>query len=143
LYSCIGPGQAEGFVVSDLTRKLMALPEGKSSILETRSLSAHRRFIDIRDAADLITRLMQRPLESHFEVVNIASPFELEVRRLVEMLVKVSGKTAQIQAKESSENPFRGLKINLDKLRRLAPTFPFRSLETTLADTWNWASQTP
>ncbi len=142
LYSCIGPGQGEGFVTSDLTRKLAALPADGSRPLETGPLSAYRRFLDARDAVQLIAGLLENDSAARFEVVNIASPFEMQVREVVEMLVRVSGKHVPIRARETSGNPFRGLDVSLEKLRKLVPGFQYRPLETTLRDLWDWGSKT-
>ncbi len=136
LYSCIGPGQAEGFVTSDLTRKLLRLSDGE--ILQTGPLSALRRFLDVRDAVQIIARLLEKPLPQPYEAVNIASPFEMQVSDVVDLLVKASGKKVKIQSSTADTNSFQGLKISLKKLDRLVPGFPFRPIESTLADLWQW-----
>lgn len=141
LYSCIGPGQGEGFVTADLTRKLVALPADGSRPLETGPLTAYRRFLDVRDAVQLIAGLLENDSAARFEVVNIASPFEMQVREVVEMLVRVSGKKTPIRARENNGNPFRGLDVSLSKLQRLVPGFQYRPLETTLRDLWDWGSK--
>lgn len=141
LYSCIGPGQGEGFVTSDLARKLAALPADGSRPLETGPLSAYRRFLDVRDAVQLIAGLLENDSAARFEVVNIASPFEMQVRDVVEMLVRVSGKNTPIRARENGGNPFRGLDVSLSKLQKLVPDFQYRPLETTLRDLWDWGSK--
>ncbi|MBY0369307.1 NAD-dependent epimerase/dehydratase family protein [bacterium] len=134
LYSCIGPGQGPGFVTSDLARKLAALPVGGT--LETGPLDAYRRFLDVRDAAALLARLLETGADTGFEIVNIASPNELQVRAIVERLVTASGKKASIHASPSDQNPFRGLKVNLAKLQQRIPGFPFSPLDKTLQDIW-------
>jgi nucleoside-diphosphate-sugar epimerase len=136
LYSCIGPGQAEGFVTSDLTRKLLLLSDGQA--LQTGPLSALRRFLDVRDAVQIIALLLEKPLPQPFETVNIASPFEMQVSDVVDLLVKASGKQVKIQASAPETNSFQGLKISIKKQERLVPAFAFRPIETTLSDLWQW-----
>ncbi len=135
LYSCIGPNQPPGFVTSDLTTKLASLTN--NSLLETGPLSAYRRFLDVRDAVEILVRLVESDQTNGFEIVNIASPFEMKVQEIVEKLVAVSGKKVRIQSRETDQNPFKGLKISLRKQEKLVPGFSFRPLETTLQDIWN------
>lgn len=137
LYSCIGPSQAEGFVLSDLTRKLVRLsPE--SSTLETGPVDALRRFLDVRDAASILPRLLDAVSPGRFEIVNIASPFEMRIREIVEQLVQVSGRKVRIDARPSASNPFLGLQVSLEKLHGMVPGFEHRPLRQTLDDIWRW-----
>jgi nucleoside-diphosphate-sugar epimerase len=136
LYSCIGPGQAGGFVTADLMRKLLLLSDGEQ--LQTGPLSALRRFLDVRDAASIIAQLLEKPLSQPYKVVNIASPFEMQVREVVELLVKASGKKVQIQPSGSEANSFQGLKISLKKLEHLLPGFSYRPIDETVLDLWEW-----
>ncbi len=138
LYSCIGPGQSEGFVIPDLTRKLVQLPEGGT--LETGPLEPFRRFLDVRDAASIIARLVEIEPASRFEIVNIASPFEKQIREMVEMLLAASGKKVPVKARPSDSNPFQGLRLSIDKLQTLIPGLKFRPLEGTLKDMWEWGT---
>lgn len=135
LYTCIGPGQAPGFVTSDLAAQLSTLPES-GGVLKTGPLTARRRFLDVRDAADLIARLVQHPSATPFEVVNIASPFEMQVKEIVELLVKVSGKKVRIESRSNAQNTFQGLNLNRHKMEKTLPGFKYRPLEKTVSDLW-------
>ncbi len=136
LYTCIGPGQRPGFVTSDLAHKLAKLPNDGSAALETGPLSARRRFLDVRDAARLICVVLEAPFESRFEIVNIASPFEMQVQEIVERLVKISGKGVPIHPQASDSNPFRGPQLSLKKLQTIAPGFSYLPTDQTLRDIW-------
>ena len=117
LYSCIGPGQAPGFV--------------------TGPLDAVRRFLDVRDAAPIFPQLLDQVKPGQFEVFNVASPHELRIRELVELLVKVSGRRCRIQSESDAHaNPFQGLRVSVAKLTRALPSLQFRPIESTLTDIW-------
>lgn len=134
LYNCIGPGQGEGFVVSDLARRILKAVESKNPVLKTGSLSARRQFIDIRDLVELLPKLLATEFASSIEVFNIASPHSRRIEEIVQMLLKVVGRKVKIESDaDVARNPFRGLDLNTSRLQSLLqPTF--RSLETSVED---------
>lgn len=137
LYSCIGPGQSPGFVTSDLARKLAAISADSTEPLAMGPLDAVRRFLDVRDAAPIFPQLLQQIRPGQYEAFNIASPYELRIRDLVELMVKVSGRHCRIQSQSSLHaNPFQGLRVSVDKLQRALPSLTFRPIESTLLDIW-------
>jgi nucleoside-diphosphate-sugar epimerase len=137
LYSCIGPGQAQGFVTSDLAHRLAAISADSTEPLSMGPLDAFRRFLDVRDAAPIFPQLLNQLKPQQYEVYNIASPYELRIRELVELLVKVSGRHCRIQSQSALHvNPFQGLRVTVDKLTRALPGLTFRPVETTLLDIW-------
>jgi nucleoside-diphosphate-sugar epimerase len=139
LYTCMGPGQQQGFVAADLAHKLARLANDGSAVLETGPLTALRRFLDVRDAVALISRLVEGATAERALLVNIASPFELSVRELVEKLVRVSNKKVQVCPQVGEDNPFGGIQLDTSKLLRLIPGFSFRPTESTLADIYKEA----
>lgn len=139
LYSCIGPGQSEGFVIPDITRKLVQLPAGGT--LETGPLDAYRRFLDVRDASEIIAGLLSVEQPSRFEIVNIASPFEKQIREMVDMLLAASGKKVPVKAQPNDSNPFKGLRVSIAKLQKLLPGLKYRPLDGTLKDMWQWGAE--
>lgn len=142
LYSCIGPGQAPGFVTSDLAHKLSLIPPDSTEPLSTGSLDAIRRFLDVRDAAPIFPSLLDKTRMGDVETYNIASPYELKIRDLVTQLVKVSGRHCRIQSEKSLHpNPFQGLRVSVDKLTRALPELKFRPLDATLRDVWESVEQ--
>lgn len=137
LYSCIGPGQSPGFVTSDLAHKLAAMSAESMEPLAMGPLDAVRRFLDVRDAAPIFPQLLQQIKPGQFEAFNIASPYELRIRDLVELMVKVSGRHCRIQSQSSLHaNPFQGLRVSVDKLTRALPGLTFRPIDSTLLDIW-------
>lgn len=137
LYSCIGPGQASGFVTSDLAHRLAGIAATSTEPLMTGPLDAVRRFLDVRDAAPIFPQLLDQIKPGQFEVFNVASPHELRIRDLVELLVKVSGRRCRIQSEtDAHANPFQGLRVSVAKLTRALPSLQFRPIESTLTDIW-------
>jgi GDP-4-dehydro-6-deoxy-D-mannose reductase len=134
LYNCFGPGQAEGYVAADLCRKILDLPDKKDAVLSTGPLQSYRRFTDVRDAIQIFPRILNTDFAARVEIFNIASHYELRVKDLVDILLKVSGKTARVESKESTGNVFQGIKLNLKKLEQYFPVDSFRPIEETLRD---------
>ncbi len=134
LYSCIGPGQAPGFVASDLCARVRELPTTGEPILKTGPLGAYRRFSDVRDVARLLPLILEQTGASGLHVVNIASPHGLTVKEMVERLLALASKKAKIDAAPGSANPFQGLEPDLGRLQKLLPDFTFRPLDETLRD---------
>ncbi len=141
LYSCIGPGQPEGFVASDLCKRIAQLPTHGPAILKTGPLSGYRRFLDVRDAVRIFPLLLSTKFDNRFEIFNIASPHELQVRRMVELLMDISGKRPKLETTDDNSNPFLGLKLSTNKLQGALPPLHFRPIEETLKDMLTWTER--
>jgi len=138
LYSCIGPGQAKGFVAADLCAKIVAAKKNPKSPIRTGPLSPYRRFQDGRDVVGILIRLMEAPGQP-FEVFNVASPHELQIKDLLELLLDEAGISPPIESQEMSDtNAFKGLQIDTSKLSRLVPDTHFRPVRETLRDMLQW-----
>jgi nucleoside-diphosphate-sugar epimerase len=135
LYSCIGPGQRLGFVTSDLVSKIKKL-SSEGGVLETGPLDPIRRFLDVRDAVRLFPKLLGSDELKGLQIFNLSSPHELSIRELVEKLIRLSGKKVTIREQKSSDNSFRGLKLETKKLNKALPDFKFRSIDESLGDIW-------
>jgi GDP-4-dehydro-6-deoxy-D-mannose reductase len=134
LYSCFGPGQELGYVSADLCKKIIDLPKDNSGVLTTGPLTSYRRFLDVRDAVQIFPRLLAEDFPSRYEVFNIASTHELRVQELVDILLKLAGKTPKIESKSASINVFQGLKMDMKKLDRVFPPNLYRATAETLGD---------
>jgi GDP-4-dehydro-6-deoxy-D-mannose reductase len=69
-FNHIGPGQATGFLVPDLTAKLLAARSGEP--LHVGNLATERDYTDVRDVAAAYLLLAEAPDHSEF-VYNVAS----------------------------------------------------------------------
>jgi nucleoside-diphosphate-sugar epimerase len=135
LYNCFGPGQGRGFVCSDICHKIACLPETGQGVLSLGPISTFRRFLDVRDAVVLLEKLMNAPMPSRFEVFNVASRKETQVREIVRAVLRIAGKSARIESTEdNSHNRLFGLKVSCEKLERVLGPMHLRSLEDTLSD---------
>jgi nucleoside-diphosphate-sugar epimerase len=142
MYSCIGPGQAEGFLTSDLSRRLADLKEGEP--LRTGPLTGSRRFLDVRDAVSLFPQLLVSPRIASGDCVNIAPAEEVTIREVVDSLLRVSGKSPALEGDPRlAAQTFTGVGIKTEKLRLAVPDFHFRPLESTLRDIWDSVSKAP
>lgn len=135
LYSCFGPGQALGFVSSDLCQKISKLPSDSTAELSVGPISTFRRFLDVRDAVSLFPRLLALPNPPYFQVVNVASPYEAQIKDLIDIILDIAGKTARVRsAEDSSTNRLTGIKLKCDLLAQLLPDARFRPIKETLTD---------
>lgn len=139
LYSCFGPGQRPGFVTSDLCTKIRALPLDGKGTLQVGALDAYRSFIDVRDAVQLLPRLLEAKLASRCEIFNLASPHEHTIQEVLDTLLKISGRQAQIKSSGAGSNSFKGLRVSVKKLETVLPGVPFRPIAQTLGDMWQSA----
>lgn len=135
LYNCFGPGQAPGFVTPDLCRKIAALPSIGEGRLQVGPTSTFRRFLDVRDAVSLLASLMAATIDQRIQIINIASPHEVQIRDLITLLLGIAKKRAQIESSEdNSANRLFGIRINCDRMKQLIPNARFRPLEETLRE---------
>ncbi len=134
LYSCIGPGQGEGFAVSDLSRKISRLPAKGASVLTVGPLQAVRSFLDVRDAVNIFARVLDLNTEN-FTIFNICSPHQLQISQVLQLLLKIAQKSPKIVVEESSApNPFTGLRVSFKKLENSLAPLTFRPIEQSLRD---------
>lgn len=68
-FNHIGPGQAPGFLVPDLYRKLAAM---SANVVEVGDLSTRRDYTDVRDVVDAYLSLLGAPSLEHM-IYNVAS----------------------------------------------------------------------
>ena len=139
-YNCIGPGQPEGFVAADLCRRLALLADEPAPRLKAGALTSYRRFLDVRDAVKLLPPLMKARHPTRFEVFNLASPHQLQIRELLNILVRESGMKVVIESDAAiAVNPFTGLELSLDKLESTINVPSFHPIEKTLKEMYEHA----
>lgn len=134
IYSCFGPGQAEGFVAADLCRKILDLPAEQGSVLKVGPLKSYRRFLDVRDIVSIFPKLLEATHPSRFEIFNLASPHEFQIETILQILIRLSKKQPTIESTDNQENQFQGLKVSTEKLHQFIPHDFFRPVEETLKD---------
>ena len=131
LYNCIGPGQPNGFVISDLAEKVRALPPN-GGVLRTGPLDAVRSFVDVRDVVELLPKLFDVS-PSGFEIYNLGVPAHQTIADVLNRLLKMAGKSARVESAPSAPNAFKGRHVKTERLQNaLQPKF--RPLDETLRD---------
>ena len=142
LYSCIGPGQDLGFVLSDFCHRLYHL-KGADAIFKTGSLKGIRAFMDARDVAVVMDHLVNRTANlKNFETFNLASDHYHSIDEILKTLFEVSGRNPKLQVQEdSAANPFQGMRIDTAKLKQQITPY-FRPIHETIAATWQYFSET-
>ncbi|MBI4402962.1 MAG: NAD(P)-dependent oxidoreductase [Deltaproteobacteria bacterium] len=142
LYTCIGPDQSEGFVAADLCRRIRELSDEKSAVLNVGSLSGYRSFLDVRDAMRIFPQLLSRMAPNRFDVFNISSKNELTIAEVLEILLKISGKSPKIECHEDQfPNRFKGLRVSVKKLEDTLGTLDFRPIDSTLRDMYEGSTK--
>ena len=134
IYSCIGPGQPEGFVASDLCQKIHRLENKPNTVLKVGPLKSYRRFLDVRDTVQVLPVLLESKHSNRFEIFNLASPHEMLIEEMLKILISISKKNPKIESSDMSDNAFKGLQIKADKLYELFPPSQFRPVKETLKD---------
>ncbi|RKZ26104.1 hypothetical protein DRQ26_04915 [bacterium] len=94
-FNHIGPGQSENFVASAFASQIAEIASGKRKpIVRTGNLSASRDFLDVRDVVRAY-RLLLEKVESG--VFNICSGKALEIRKILDKLIRLSGVDVSVE----------------------------------------------
>lgn len=84
-FNVVGPGQNETFLVPKLVKHHVE----RSAELQLGNLEPERDFIDVRDVARFVTRLIERPPEA-LDVVNLCSGVGTSIAQLLELLAQLT-----------------------------------------------------
>ena len=134
-FNHIGPGQSERFVVSDFTKQVVEIKRGmRLPKIFVGDIDVTRDFTDVRDVVRAYTLLLEYGVNG--EVYNVCSGKEQSVRSILEMLIELSGVTADVVQDQSKlrKSEQRRMVASYDKLHRTTGWRPALSLEQTLKD---------
>ncbi len=142
LFNLVGPGQAAGFVATDLGREVMAARDRVRSgagpgRCRVGNLDAIRDFCDVRDAAEAIRRAAETAATSGVGgTFNLGRGEPVPVRTLFEGLVKASGEGLEAVPDPARMRPGEVPSFYADRTRLSAwcgwrPAIP---LERTMAE---------
>lgn len=141
----MGPGaplaSLVGVVAHRLTEATSATGEdGEPLELSLAPLRDSRDFVDVRDVAAAVLAAADPAREVTGQIINIARGEAVPVRRLVEILIALSGKRVRL-VEQQAPGPDRTGRADLDwqqldvsRARRLLGWRPAVSLEASLAD---------
>ncbi len=139
LFSHMGPGQREGFIVPDVCKQIVEIEQGKKDpVLSTGTLSVYRDYTDVRDMVKGYVGLMEKGVRG--ERYNVCSGKAVQMEQLVDILLSLSKKKISHTVDRSRVRPtdMPILYGNYDKLRQLTGWAPEISLEQTLQDCLEW-----
>ncbi len=147
-FNCAGPGQAQGFVVSDFARQVARIVSGSQEpVIRVGNLSAKRDFLDVRDAAEAYADIAMLD-ESSFSgpPLNLCSGTSRSIRSVLDGLLSLSGCDIQVETDQARLRPSDIPLASGDnhRLRSLCGWAPKRPFEQTLRDAlhdWRERSQ--
>jgi NDP-hexose 4-ketoreductase len=128
-----GPGTPSVSLPGIVARHLAA---GREE-LRLAPLLAHRDFVDVRDVADAVVAAVRAPRTAAGAVVNVGSGRAVPVRRLVDLMISLSGRELRV-VEESPPDGVRSdapwQRLDITRARSLLGWEPRRPLETSLRD---------
>lgn len=136
----VGPGIASHSLLGRVADQLAGAREGGSVVLRPGYLSGRRDFIDVRDVAAAVVAAAAAKVTG--QVIALGRGEAVPVRRLVEMLVTVSGLPAVVE-ETVQERAVRGrrsgadwLCVDISTAQRTLGWRPSVSLEDSLRSLW-------
>lgn len=137
-FNVIGPGQSSDFALSSFARQIAAIEAGqRPSVVETGTLAARRDFLDVRDMASALCRVMDQGTSG--ETYNIGSGVVVQLQDALERLVACSRTAIEVRtvAQRLRPNDPPVMRANIAKLRSLGGWRPAVPLDATLQDMLN------
>ncbi|RKP53191.1 SDR family NAD(P)-dependent oxidoreductase [Cohnella endophytica] len=138
-FNHFGPGQREGFVISDFASQIARIESLKAPpIIRIGNLSAERDFTDVRDVVDAYIKLLET--ETGRGVYNICSGKPIKIKEILDFFVLQSRLPIEIQ---SDPSKFRKSEVPLfvgssNKLVQATGWKPIRDFENSLTETLDW-----
>lgn len=139
LFSHVGPGQKEGFIVPDVCKQIVEIEQGKKDpVLATGDLSVSRDYSDVRDFVRAYVLLLDKGKSG--ERYNICSGKPTRVADIVDRLVGMSKVKIEHTIDPSKVRPTEMpiLYGSFEKFHALTGWKPEISLDTTLRDSLDW-----
>lgn len=143
-FNHLGPGQASNFFIPSIARQLAMMQDDdlKPSKLVVGDLSILRDFIDVRDVVKAYWILICQGRKG--ETYNVCSGKGVKLRKVVSILIELTGKNVEIEVDESRlrpvDNPF--IIGSNQKIQSEMGWKPEVSLRESLVDTLKYFRQT-
>ncbi|KKQ17960.1 MAG: Polysaccharide biosynthesis protein [Berkelbacteria bacterium GW2011_GWA1_36_9] len=130
-----GPGQKLGFAVPDFCSQITKAKDDAEIIIG--NLSAQRDLFDVRDCVRAYELIMRKGMSG--EIYNIGTGKTIEVKKILEMLIKISSKNIsyKIDSKKMRPSDIEKNCVDSSKVSVLGWA-PKIALEKTLRDTYNY-----
>ncbi|MGD1220766.1 NAD-dependent epimerase/dehydratase family protein [Streptomyces krungchingensis] len=137
--SCAGPGMPRSSLLGRVAARLRdAAVRGEPAVVTLAPLTAERDFVDCRDLAAAVAAAATLPVVGR--TVNIGSGTAVGVRRLVDLLVAVSGVPATVVEEGTATGRSAGidwLAVDGGLAARLLGWHPRHSLASTVRAMWS------
>ncbi len=136
IFNLSGPGQNENLVPMTFVHQFKNIKNSAATRIRTGNLSPTRDFIDIRDVASALfmLALSGRPGEAY----NIAGEEEISIRKIMDMLIDITGIDPPIDVENSRLRTSDITRIYADcsKIKKHTDWAPERDLKQSLYEMW-------
>jgi len=143
-FNHIGPGQAPGFVVSDLAKRIVEAERSGATVLEMGNPSPRRDLTDVRDVVRAYRLLVDKGTAG--ETYNVCSGSDVVIGDLAHRLIEVAGATLELRTGSVAPRPSDVPVLRGDATKLTAATgwMPEVPLDETLRDVLDyWRMQPP
>jgi GDP-4-dehydro-6-deoxy-D-mannose reductase len=137
IFNTTGPRKTND-VISDFTKRTVLWEKGKADSIHVGNLSTRRAITDVRDLIMALLQLAEKGVRG--EVYNVSGRHIYEIREIVELIGKITGKELPIQTdkallRSSDEAVICGDSSRLTALTGWQQVY---SIETTITDMLNY-----
>lgn len=133
-----GPGQTPSFVVSAFAKQVADIMQGRiKPIIKVGNLDAFRDFLDVRDVVRAYaTAALSENKDAEGKVFNLASGRTIQIREILEILIRLSGHDIEIIVDPEKVRPLEVAVAfgNADAAKDNFNWSPTVSIEKTIAD---------
>ncbi len=129
-FNYTGRGQSDRFVVPKIVEHFRR----REAVLTMGATDKHRDFSDVRDICDIYARLIDAPMSSASDVVNLTSGTVRSLSDVIERCAAISGHQLDVRTDPSLLRPNDPdiIKASTEGLRRMIGTVPARPIDDTL-----------
>ena len=139
-YNHVGPGQKEGYVISDFAKQIAEIEAGKKEpVLSVGNLNAGRDFTDVRDVVRAYDLALQKGESG--DVYNIGSGKSRKIADVLDQMLSLSTQKIEVKVDQSKFRPIDVPEIVCDyqkfhKLTGWKPEIPFEKTLENILDYW-------
>lgn len=141
-FNHIGPRQSPAFVVSAFAKQIAEIEQDMGEpIVKTGNLDARKDFTDVRDMVQAYVLLLAKG--SAGDVYNIGSGKSVQIKDLLEQMLKLSAKTIThevdpVRLRPNEEDTLVEIRCDASKMENLTGWKPEIPLEKSLQDTLDY-----
>lgn len=90
IFNTIGTGQKQHLIPSCFVRQISQIKQGKQDYLTVGNLDTARDFLDVRDIAEALWKLIDTETDINGQIFNIASGQSVKIREILNECLKIS-----------------------------------------------------